>query len=998
MDDKLLIKKIQALLHDPPEKPIILGKIGHEGRAKDLMAELGLLDDATIPPDVKTADHIASAADRINFPKDEHFVANFCGKPVIKHPLSAEELDLKKLPEDMNNITAAVNKAIGSLASKYSGDKERIYLALWRELLDGLKDKRNDVAKMGQLWELLPADTRIPNHSIWEHKRITSAIAGALPNTAFLLFAIGPVQEFIAIARKTQDLWAGSYLLSYLSWSAMRVVAEEFGPDSLIFPDLCGQPFADKWLITKDLEIHEPRPEELSSPTLPNRFLAIIPARAVKDIGVKAKQAVENKFKEVCGAVKANMAEILKIDSPEWDAIWSRQTEDFIETYWAALPVDNYTDFFKSYKSLMGLTGDADFDKLLKEYEEKGLRPNIGTVYGQIYRFIEKALGSRKALRDFTPTDEFNHKCTLCGVREPVHPGSHNNKSCSEDFGALRGFWQEVVFPSFAQIRKSERLCAVCVVKRLSSRHYFKEKLQFDIEDKFPSVSIVATASFKEKVISKLDNPELNIRAKEFIKHLMSLFKGNEDRMSGKTLRMLSGLCYNENAVSIANRELAINLACLEGDWLYEDSFRDSLKEELSSFSEELLGAIKNSFHAFMKAAKKLGIDQPCKYYAVLLMDGDNMGKWLSGEYAPTIEDVLHPIVKNTLECDRNWQELLKQKRPLNPSLHLSMSKALRNFSLHVVREIVEKDHLGKLVYAGGDDVLAFVNLRDLPEVMRKLRACFSGSLVADEQTNRVEVDFNKGKGFVPVDDRGIPLNVGNYEKKINGFMLSMGTKATASMGVVIAHHNSNLSQVLDEVRKCEKKAKKMAGFQHKNCGNGNSPKDKNAFCIALAKRAGGTEHISAQWYYKDCHSALDTESRLFETIPLLRQWADAFYNEWISPKMVYTFRRETKGLEYQDKDGMPVQLPPEAIRLELLRIARRQSKKKNSPESRHSPEGGNPENNWIPDQAQNDKKGDGNVQELVDGLMTLHKFGLCLDEIGKFLSLAVFLGKEGNR
>ena len=33
MNDQLAIKKIQALLHDPPEKPIILGRIGHESRA-----------------------------------------------------------------------------------------------------------------------------------------------------------------------------------------------------------------------------------------------------------------------------------------------------------------------------------------------------------------------------------------------------------------------------------------------------------------------------------------------------------------------------------------------------------------------------------------------------------------------------------------------------------------------------------------------------------------------------------------------------------------------------------------------------------------------------------------------------------------------------------------------------------------------------------------------------------------------------------------------------
>lgn len=991
MDENLLIKKIQALLHDPPEKAIILGKIGHEDRAKELMTELGLLEEANIPDDIKTADHIASASDRINFPKDEHFVADFCGKPVIKHPLSAEEFDLKKLPEDINNITAAVDRAIVSLESKYSADRKRLYLALWRELLDSLMDKRNDVAKLGQLWELLPADTRIPNHSIWEHKRVTSAIAGALPNPSFLLFAIGPVQEFIATARKTQDLWSGSYLLSYLSWSAMKVVAEEFGPDSLIFPDLCGQPFADKWLIARGLQIEKPKSEKLSSPTLPNRFLAIIPEGTVKDIAEKAKQAVKNTFKEVCGEVKAKMAEILKIDSSEWNVIWQRQINDFIETYWAVVPVDNYADFLNTYKLLMGSKPDAEFDKLLKEYETKGFNPNIGTVYGQIYKFIEKTLGSRKALRDFKQTDEPNHKCTLCGMREPVHPRIHNDRSCSEDFGALRGFWQEKILPAFPQIRKSERLCAVCVTKRFASSHYFNGKLEFGISNAFPSVSMIATASFKEKIISKLDNPELNTRTNEFIKHLIDLFKSNEDRMSGQTLRMLNGICYNENTVNIANRELAIKLACLEGDWLYEDSFRDSLKDEVLSFSEELLGIVKKSLKSFIKTAKKLGIDAPCKYYAVFLMDGDNMGKWLSGEYAPTIADVLHPIVKNTLEYDHNWQGLLKQKRPLNPSLHLATSKALRDFSLHIAREIVEKDHLGKLVYAGGDDVLAFVNLKDLPEVMRKLRAYFSGGLVANEQTSRVDIDFNKGKGFVPVDDKGIPLNVGNNEKKIKGFITSMGTTATASMGVVIAHHNSNLSQVLDEVRFCEKTAKKI--------------KDKNAFCIALAKRAGGTEYISAKWYY-DTILPFEKEGqgKIFESIPLLRQWADGFYNDWISPKIVYNFRTETKGLEG---------LPEKAVELELMRIADRQRNKSVSKMTDN-------EFKNIAEWAMTfDKKDIKDIVDkmrgfyengefakviklhtvfLVDGLINLHKHGLLLDEIGKFLSLAAFMGREENR
>jgi len=943
MDKNLIIKKIQALLHDPPEKPIILGRIGHEGRAKEIMGQV--IDEANIPDDVRTADHIASAADRINLPKDERFTSDFCKSPIIIHPLSGKQFDLKSLAQlDSENITFDVNEAIIRLNEKYKDDHNKLYLALWRELSDELV-KRDGKSKVGQLWELLPADTRIPDHSIWEHKRITSAIAGALPKPAFLLFAIGPVQDFIATARKTQDLWAGSYLLSYLSWRAMKVVAEEFGPDSLIFPDLCRQPFADLWLINngKGLNIEKPKPEELSSPTLPNRFLAIVPAGSVEDIADQSKKAVKGAFKEVCNTVKTKMAEILDIVSSEWDEIWNRQIEDFIETYWAAVLVNNYTDFLTTYKQLMGITSVTDFDKLLSEYQRKGFAPNVGTVYGQIYRFVEKTLGSRKTVRDFQQIGEPNHKCTLCGVREPVHPGTYNERSCSENFGALRGFWQEKVLPTFPQIRKSERLCGVCITKRLSSRYYFKEKLQFDIEDNFPSVSMVATASFKLRVIENINNPKLSVLVKNYVNIVRSLVG---DRWSGVPIPMVIRACRDE---------ISRDFAKLDGDWLFKEAFDDErtlLEENEGRLSDNdlklLLKSAKERQKELFDGIRELDknkepyqkIGSPSKYYAILLMDGDNMGKWLSGEFAPAIGDVLHPFVKNTLATNPDWEELLKQRRPLNPVLHLATSKALRDFSLRVVREIVEKDHLGKLVYAGGDDVLAFVNLRDLLDVMRKLRAYFSGSLtkVGDDA---VKIDFKDGSGFIPVDSDGEPINV-DSRKSVKGFMLSMGTSATASMGVVIAHHNSNLSQVLDEVRKSEKEeAKKIEG--------------KNAFCIALEKRAGEMEHISAKWYYDDN----------FESILLLRQWADAFFKDWISPKLVYTFRTETKGLEG---------LPHEAIRYELIRIADRHRNTK----------------------AQDFTKEQ--MTDLVDGLMNLHKNGISLYNIVNFLSVAKFLGEGENR
>ena len=39
-----------------------------------------------------------------------------------------------------------------------------------------------------------------------------------------LMFTIGPVQSFIEASRKTEDLWMGSYILSYLIATAMEKV------------------------------------------------------------------------------------------------------------------------------------------------------------------------------------------------------------------------------------------------------------------------------------------------------------------------------------------------------------------------------------------------------------------------------------------------------------------------------------------------------------------------------------------------------------------------------------------------------------------------------------------------------------------------------------------------------------------------------------------------------------------------------------------------------
>jgi len=66
-------------------------------------------------------------------------------------------------------------------------------------------------------------------------------------NSSLLKLQIGPVQDFIAQARSTRDLWSGSYLLSWLMAAGARALVKKCGndPQVVISPVLAGQPIYD---------------------------------------------------------------------------------------------------------------------------------------------------------------------------------------------------------------------------------------------------------------------------------------------------------------------------------------------------------------------------------------------------------------------------------------------------------------------------------------------------------------------------------------------------------------------------------------------------------------------------------------------------------------------------------------------------------------------------------------------------------------------------------
>ena len=53
-------------------------------------------------------------------------------------------------------------------------------------------------------------------------KSMPSSSTSGDAGKAFLAFSLGPVQSFIESAVSLRDLWSGSYILSWLTWHAMK--------------------------------------------------------------------------------------------------------------------------------------------------------------------------------------------------------------------------------------------------------------------------------------------------------------------------------------------------------------------------------------------------------------------------------------------------------------------------------------------------------------------------------------------------------------------------------------------------------------------------------------------------------------------------------------------------------------------------------------------------------------------------------------------------------
>ncbi|NEQ98033.1 MAG: type III-B CRISPR-associated protein Cas10/Cmr2 [Cyanothece sp. SIO2G6] len=196
------------------------------------------------------------------------------------------------------------------------------------------------------------------------------------------------------------------------------------------------------------------------------------------------------------------------------------------------------------------------------------------------------------------------------------------------------------------------------------------------------------------------------------------------------------------------------------------------------------------------------GDASPSDWWVLLLADGDGMGNYVNGRSLENYEQYLiHDLVNPTIkDKDEVWSDLLKTTKRMGPATHVGLNRALLDFSNRLVPHLIEHRYCGRVIYSGGDDVMAALPLADLPGGVRSLRAAWSG-----KPDPEGEFESRGDYWWAKDSDR-----IAHLPQRP---LFTMGWKATMSMGIVIAHKSVPLPMVLESLWEAESdRAKKLLG------------------------------------------------------------------------------------------------------------------------------------------------------------------------------------------
>lgn len=279
---RVLERKFAGLLHDPFDKAI--KPSDHVSRAVTLAMEI-LREE---PPREDVIGHIQR---HHNLDEDIHFAdinASAMNRGLIPYGSSTKRLKIKfqnPLSAYAIDMFSEFKEQVPlNIRKKFSVNNYDDYKKLFRDLIKILYDAYlNNNYYFAKYLLIIPEDSRIPSSPMISHL-ITTAMLSTyrldkraskelLESFYFLYINIGGVQEFISTSRKTRDLMASSWLISWLGLKVIKFLVENFGPDSILIPWLIGVPIVDYYIFGKPIK----NVNMLKYAVIPATIIAVVP-------------------------------------------------------------------------------------------------------------------------------------------------------------------------------------------------------------------------------------------------------------------------------------------------------------------------------------------------------------------------------------------------------------------------------------------------------------------------------------------------------------------------------------------------------------------------------------------------------------------------------------------------------------------------------------------------------------------------------------------------
>lgn len=398
---------------------------------------------------------------------------------------------------------------------------------------------------------------------------------------------------------------------------------------------------------------------------------------------------------------------------------------------------------------------------------------NVGSWWAAIFDQTRFALASVKNARSWEIPTAFGDRSTVSGIGAVVHPG---DDWLSE--GQSKKYWERKA----GLFDGKEKLNATETVKR--GLHKILPDLlnltEEQIKASYPDLT-AGVAGYLKTGTEVEKEKKLNY-FHQVCSYLNQKIIADQKQIP-QTVTQAWGIPWIDNQTD--KKYGKYHPRFLNAGWLVEEldteadiSYRQELQQEISQYYPA---------------------NNPADWYVLSAGDGDGMSDWLKGDKLGKYQDYIAPSLSEKMKnnaVSQEYNEFIQLQKRMGPSTHSALSRALLDFSNQLVPYLTEERYAGRLIYGGGDDVLAYSNLWEWDRWLWDLRQCFKGKVDPHHQFD------NRGDYWQWENSETIPKSVSPRP------LFTMGKNATISFGIIIAHHSVPMAISLENMWEAEEEAK----------------------------------------------------------------------------------------------------------------------------------------------------------------------------------------------